>query len=90
MFLVVSYDIPHDRRRTQLHRQLKGFGIRVQYSVFECVLDEPDVVRLQQAVHSIIKTGQDHVRYYRLCEACVQRIQALGGSVTQAMRTLVV
>ena len=47
MFLVVSYDIPDDRRRTKLHRHLKGFGMRVQYSVFECVLEEPEVARLQ-------------------------------------------
>lgn len=90
MFLVVSYDMPDDRRRTRLHRQLKGFGTRVQYSVFECILDERDVARLQALVHSVIQRGQDHVRYYRLCEACVQRIQVLGGAVTQVERTHIV
>lgn len=90
MFLVVSYDIPDDRRRTRLHRQLKGFGTRVQYSVFECILDERDMARLQAIVQRLITRGQDHIRYYRLCEACVQRVQALGGTVTQAERTHVV
>jgi CRISPR-associated protein Cas2 len=64
MFLVVSYDIPDDRRRTRLHRHLKGFGMRIQYSVFECVLDEPEVARLQTIVRQTIKRGEDHVRYY--------------------------
>jgi|RhiMetdeSRZDD1v2_1073273.scaffolds.fasta_scaffold395980_1 CRISPR-associated protein Cas2 len=90
MFLVVTYDIPDDRRRTRLHRDLKGFGMRVQYSVFECVLDEPEVARLQAMVRRTIKRGEDHVRYYRLCENCVSRITALGGAVTQAPRTHVV
>ena len=90
MFLVVSYDIPDDRRRTKLHRHLKGFGMRVQYSVFECVLDEPEVARLQTIVRQTIKHGEDHVRYYRLCENCVSRIIALGGTVTEAQRTYVV
>jgi CRISPR-associated protein Cas2 len=90
MFLVVSYDIPDDRRRTRLHRHLKGFGMRVQYSVFECVLDEPEVARLQTIVRQTIKRGADHVRYYRLCENCVARITALGGTVTEAQRTYVV
>ena len=38
MFIVVSYDISHTKRRNRLHRALKNFGTRVQYSVFECVL----------------------------------------------------
>ncbi len=90
MFLVVSYDIPDDRRRTRLHRDLKGFGMRVQYSVFECVLEERDVARLQALVRRRITPEADHVRYYRLCEQCVARITALGGTVTQAPRTHVV
>jgi CRISPR-associated protein Cas2 len=88
MFIVVSYDIPHDRRRTHLHRTLKNFGTRVQYSVFECVLDPKDFPRLQAAVQRVI-TADDHVRYYRLCEPCERQIMALGGVVTQPPRTLV-
>ena len=79
---MVSYDIPDDRRRTRLHRDLKGFGMRVQYSVFECVLDEPEAARSQATVRRTIKRGEDHVRYYRLCENCVSRITVLGGTVT--------
>lgn len=90
MFLVVSYDIPDDRRRTRLHKQLKGFGTRVQYSVFECILDEAQFARLDLLVRQTIDPHEDLVRYYRLCEACVPRITALGGAVTQALRTLVV
>jgi CRISPR-associated protein Cas2 len=90
MFLVVSYDIPDDRRRTRLHQALKGFGVRVQYSVFECILDDPQTARLQAIVRRIIKRDADHVRYYRLCENCVARIHAVGGTVTQAPRTYVV
>ena len=40
MLIVVSYDVPDDRRRTRLAHILKDFGERVQYSVFECRLDE--------------------------------------------------
>lgn len=90
MFVVVSYDIPDDRRRTRLHKQLKGFGTRVQYSVFECILDEAQFARMDLVVRRTIDRQTDHVRYYRLCEACVPRITALGGAVTQALETLVV
>ena len=34
-WIVVSYDVPDDRRRTRLADRLLDFGVRVQYSVFE-------------------------------------------------------
>lgn len=41
----------------------------VQYSVFECVVDERAYTQMQQAVRRIIKPRLDHVRYYVLCAA---------------------
>lgn len=89
MFIVVSYDISHTKRRNRLHRTLKNFGARVQYSVFECVLASKDARRLQEAVRREIQ-GDDHVRYYHLCEHCARRVVALGGVVSQPARTTVV
>jgi CRISPR-associated protein Cas2 len=40
MLILVSYDVPDDRRRTRLAHALKDFGERVPYSVFEYRLDE--------------------------------------------------
>lgn len=89
MFIVVSYDIADDRRRTRLHRALKNFGTRVQYSVFECVLDPKDFSRLQTAVQQVIR-ADDHVRYYCLCEPCARQVCAIGGTVTRLVDTTVV
>lgn len=89
MFIVVSYDIPVDQRRTRLHRTLKNFGTRVQYSVFECVLDTKDFTRLQSTVKDVIRRD-DKVCYYSLCEACAKRIIAIGGSITQPVSTVVI
>ena len=89
MFIVVSYDISDTRRRNRLHRALKDFGVRVQYSVFECVLDAKDVKRLEAAVRREIK-DDDHVRYYHLCESCARQVVALGGVVSRPASTTVV
>ena len=89
MFIVVSYDISHTRRRNRLHRTLKDFGDRVQYSVFECVLAPKDAKRLQTAVRREIR-DDDHVRYYHLCEHCARQVVALGGVISQPARTTVV
>ncbi|MBR8835369.1 MAG: CRISPR-associated endonuclease Cas2 [Stigonema ocellatum SAG 48.90 = DSM 106950] len=41
MFLyVVAYDVPCDKRRKKISDLLEGYGQRVQYSVFECLLTQ--------------------------------------------------
>jgi CRISPR-associated endonuclease Cas2 len=38
MFYLVCYDVVLDRRRNKVAHILEGYGLRVQKSVFECVL----------------------------------------------------
>ena len=91
MFYVISYDIPDDRRRNQLAKTLKGFGTRVQYSVFEAHLNRREYQELKRAVERIIDPSEDSVRYYRLCGACVDRVEVPAiGDVTQDPKTIVV
>lgn len=37
LFYVVVYDISSDKQRKKVSDLLEGYGLRVQYSVFECV-----------------------------------------------------
>ena len=84
MFVVVSYDVVDDKRRTKMCETLKGFGAHVQYSVFECNLKADDFKRLRQKLKPLIKVGEDQVRYYFLCESCVERAIVDGkGGLTQ-------
>lgn len=39
LFYVICYDIPDDKRRKKISDLLEVYGSRVQYSVFECVLN---------------------------------------------------
>ena len=91
MLYVISYDIPDDRRRNQLAKALKGFGTRVQYSVFEAHLNGKQYEELKRAVARIIDLAEDSVRYYTLCGACVGRIEVPAvGDVTTDPQTIVV
>ena len=69
MFVVIAYDIKHDGRRNRLHKTLKNFGTRVQYSVFEAILDNKQFAQMKEAVKKVIKIQEDQVRFYRLCVA---------------------
>lgn len=77
-FIVVSYDVPDDRRRQKLARVLLDHGSRVQYSVFECLLTEKQWEGLRKRIEKIVDKKEDRVRFYHLCEACVGRIELLG------------
>lgn len=91
MFYVISYDIPDDRRRAHLAKVLKGFGTRVQYSVFEAQLTRSQFKQMKQAVNSVIDPDEDAIRYYALCRACVEKIEVPAlGDVTTAPETIVV
>ena len=83
-FVVVCYDITDDRRRSRLYRRLKKFGIGVQYSVYECLLTKSRIAEMKKMVKATIKKEKgDRVRYYMLCEACRNRVEATDGVVNQ-------
>ena len=78
-FILVVYDISNDRRRTKLHNKLLDFGTPVQYSVFECLIPAEDLQLLKKAVYKVIRKRVDHVRFYRLCAACVKQTEVCAG-----------
>lgn len=84
MFIVVSYDIADDKRRASVASELENFGQRVQYSVFECHLNEAQLSELKDRMLAIIDWDQDRVRYYTLCVRDERRVAVDGlGQVTK-------
>ncbi len=91
MLYVIVYDIPDDGRRNQLFKALKGFGTRVQYSVFEAHLNKTQYEEMKQAVTRVIDASEDSVRYYALCGACAGRMEVPAvGDITSDPKTIVV
>lgn len=76
--MLVSYDIPDDRRRTRLAAALQDFGSRVQWSVFEADLDAAQAARLEARIRSLIAPEEDNVRLYLLSAECRRRVRLLG------------
>jgi len=83
MLTLISYDIVDTKRRTKVMQLLKGYGSRVQRSVFECLLDPTDAAVLDRQLHALIDPSTDSVRCYPLDANAVQRIVIYGlGKVT--------
>ncbi len=79
MFYLVTYDISDDQRRTKVAKILEDFGDRVQYSVFEMILDRPEQLDdMQQRLLSVIDEKADSVRIYNLCQGCKAKIRVVG------------
>lgn len=78
MFVVLSYDVVDDKRRTRVLKLLKGYGTHVQYSVFECELTTQQIAQVGAQLRQIIDPHTDSVRCYLLDTAAVRRIEVLG------------
>ena len=78
MLHLVSYDVSDDNRRRHVMEALKDFGRRVQFSVFECNLDEKALEELLGRLDFEIDPATDSCRLYRLCESCAGEVRILG------------
>lgn len=88
-FLVVSYDIPSNRRRYKVMKTLEGFGTRVQYSVFECNLKPREIDELRRRLRKLIADSEDSIRFYFLGAEDVKRIERLGDTRTVEERIFI-
>jgi len=83
MFYVVSYDVPDDRKRDKVAKILLDFGKRVQYSVFECIMDDEALSNMKARFAAIV-SGEDSVRIYALCAKCEKVAIVMGtGTITK-------
>lgn len=91
MFVVISYDIQDDRRRLKVAQKLEDYGTRVQYSVFECVLEEEKFRELRGGLFSLIERQEDSLRFYNLCDSCLKKVNIQGiGEVTKDVEVYIV
>jgi CRISPR-associated protein Cas2 len=76
--VVVAYDVVDDRRRSRVADALLDHGVRVQYSVFECVLTAGERRLLARRLQSLIEPAEDAVSLYVLCRRCRPHVKRLG------------
>jgi len=87
MFIVVAYDISDDKMRTRLHKTLRRFGERVQFSVFECILTHEMFEQMCCEVAAVLEHRElSRVRYYKICEGCRRRTITLGQAFTTTLK----
>jgi CRISPR-associated protein Cas2 len=83
MMVLVSYDVmvtsPGGQRRLRkVAKACTDYGQRVQYSVFECVIDPAQWVTLKNILEAIIDDKTDSLRYYYLGANYKRRVEHIG------------
>lgn len=83
MLLVVTYDVntasPDGAKRLRRVAKLcQKYGMRVQNSVFEVLVDAAQLSVLKHEIQKVIDFDADSVRFYRLGNSYQNKIETLG------------
>lgn len=83
MMVLVSYDVAVTSpggatRLRKISKECQNYGQRVQYSVFECVVDPAQWTRLKNKLEKIIDREQDSLRYYHLGSNYKRKVEHIG------------
>jgi CRISPR-associated protein Cas2 len=78
LFYLVVYDISDDKRRGKVAGILEGYGRRVQYSVFECVLPDHKYVELKGRLKKFFRDGEDSIRFYPVSKHTLSQVDVWG------------
>lgn len=79
MQVIIAYDITNDKRRDRVYKVLKDYGQWMQYSLFECELEEKEYLQLKNKLNKIIKEEkEDKILFYFLCSACANKTERIG------------
>lgn len=83
MLVLVTYDIALDtptgkRRLRRVAKLCEDYGQRVQFSVFECLVEPAQWVTFRKMLEDLIDPKRDSLRYYFLGKNWQRRIEHVG------------
>lgn len=83
MFVLVSYDVETkhvggEQRLRRVAKACQDFGQRVQYSVFECIVDPAQWTFLKERLVNEIDPEKDSLRFYYLGSNWGRRVEHIG------------
>ncbi|GGN60192.1 MULTISPECIES: CRISPR-associated endonuclease Cas2 [Oceanobacillus] len=83
MLILVTYDVQTvsasgQKRLRKVAKKCEEYGVRVQNSVFECVVDSTQLRQLELSLESIIDPSVDSLRFYRLGNNYENKVKHIG------------
>jgi CRISPR-associated protein Cas2 len=90
---LVCYDVCNARRLRRVEKTVRKFGTRIQFSVFECPLDDMRYQDLRAKLQAEINTEQDQILFVSLgpeVGSASFRIEAMGLPYLERSRVTIV
>lgn len=81
MLTLVAYDISHQRRLARVASVCEDFGVRVQYSIFECRLKPEEFERFWAKLLETIDPKEDRLVAYSLDAKAARETRTAGTMV---------
>ena len=83
MLVLITYDVNTENsagraRLRKVARQCENYGRRVQNSVFECIVDQAQLVMLKAILIDIIDEDVDGIRFYYLGNKYKTKVEHVG------------
>ncbi|MEK4487913.1 CRISPR-associated endonuclease Cas2 [Psychrobacillus sp. FSL H8-0484] len=87
MLVLVTYDVVTKtaagrKRLRKVAKTCENYGVRVQNSVFECIVDATQFKQLQLALAEIINQQEDSLRFYQLGKNYKMKVEHIGAKET--------
>ncbi len=87
MFVLVSYDVNTQdaegrKRLRNIAKTCQNWGQRVQFSVFECIVDPAQWARLREKLIAMMNPEKDSLRFYFLGANWKRRVEHVGAKPT--------
>ncbi len=74
----IAYDIVDNKRRRKLHKLLKQYGLNVQKSIFQCIVEKETLEKLIDKMRKYMDERVDKLYIYPVCERCLTNAFADG------------
>ena len=81
MLTIVAYDISDPKRLARVAKVCEDYGVRVQYSVFECRLDEDEFTDFWLKLLEEIDEDEDRMVAYKIDARCAKETLTAGTMV---------
>lgn len=83
MLVLITYDVRTENKAGQkrlrdVAKLCENYGQRVQYSVFECLVDPDQWIKIKQRLIDQIKADEDSLRFYFLGKNWKLRVEHVG------------
>jgi CRISPR-associated protein Cas2 len=83
MMVLITYDVETldtagRKRLRRVAKMCENYGLRVQNSVFECIVDPGQFMKLKLSLVDIIDTQKDSLRFYFLGSHWTGKVEHIG------------